>query len=88
MATAVGWPGGDELTQALRDALPCDEDVLAGVTTVDGVTVVRVLGPSTERVRHTLEALWSRARPRLLGQSPTRPRIWNTGEPTSHESHT
>jgi urease accessory protein len=64
-----------ELLDAMRAVMPSD-DGLAGVTTLPGVTVARLLGRSAQAARWYFQALWTLARPALVGRRAAPPRIW------------
>ena len=49
-----------------------------GLTRVDGVLVVRCLGPQADAVMRRFVALWQLLRPRLMLRSAVLPRIWAT----------
>lgn len=66
----------DELrVVAAAHALPCGISWLPAPT---ALLLIRVLGPTSEPVRALLETLWHALRPHWSGQSPQRPRIWDT----------
>jgi urease accessory protein len=68
-------------TPALRDALHAllaAQDAPAGATLVDGLLVVRLLGDSSERIRHLLQTCWQTCRAALDDTAPAVPRIWAT----------
>ena len=45
---------------------------------VDGLLVVRLLGDSSERIRHLLQTCWQTCRAALDDTAPAVPRIWAT----------
>ena len=49
-----------------------------GVTLVDGLLVMRMLGDAAFQVQELLQTLWSRLRPLVMGHAPCPPRIWAT----------
>jgi urease accessory protein len=49
-----------------------------GVTRLPGLLVARYLGDSTEAARSYFTAIWTLARPTLLGRAAVTPRIWST----------
>jgi urease accessory protein len=49
-----------------------------GVTLVDGLLVVRVLGDVALQVQALLQTMWSRLRPLVMDHPPCAPRIWAT----------
>lgn len=68
-------------TAAVRDALHAllaVQAAPAGATLVDGLLVARLLGDSTERIRHLLQTCWQTCRAALDGVAPAVPRIWAT----------
>jgi urease accessory protein len=51
---------------------------LASASLVDGVLVLRALGPQAEPVRRLFIDAWTRLRPEIIGRVAVPPRIWNT----------
>lgn len=49
-----------------------------GVTLVDGMLLLRVLGERTEKIQRLMIPVWQALRPSLLGKQATVPRIWAT----------
>ncbi len=49
-----------------------------GITQMDRLIVLRVLGEDLDEIKEVLYQLWVTARPLILGVSAIRPRIWNT----------
>jgi urease accessory protein len=49
-----------------------------GVTRLPGLIVARYVGDSTDAARSCFAAIWTLARPALLGRPAVAPRIWNT----------
>ena len=54
------------------------QDAPAGATLVDGLLVARLLGDSSERIRHLLQTCWQTCRAALDDAAPAVPRIWAT----------
>lgn len=75
LATPPAAPDGQDAVRAAMEAHP---GVLAGVSTVDGVLALRVLGFQTEPVQRALVAAWAALRPAVLGRPALAPRIWAT----------
>lgn len=74
-------PEGDHepLLARVRQVLDSTPDGLdAGATCVDGILVVRVLGPRTEPILRLLTQVWIQARPLIAGREAVVPRIWAT----------
>jgi urease accessory protein len=67
-----------DVQDAVRAAVDAHPGVLAGVSTVDGVLALRVLGFQTEPVQRALTAAWAALRPAVLGRPALAPRIWAT----------
>lgn len=84
-ASLLAWPAGADALEAARAALeaaragPGDvEPPGHGVTVVDGLLVLRMLGPSLPAIRGGLENVWRALAPMLLGRPALAPRIWQT----------
>lgn len=76
VGTLVAYPAGErELEQARAVA---GEQVLLGVTNVDGVLVCRALAHRADRLRATFVALWRALRPLMPGRAACAPRVWAT----------
>jgi len=69
----------DDLLAGCRRVVPDDAAANdAAVTRLPGVLVARWRGRSAEAARRWFGALWSVARPALLGRPALPPRIWST----------
>jgi urease accessory protein len=77
-ATWLAYPADQALLESVRAALPASASMRHGATLVDGLLVLRVLGPKLEPLRLLLEAARVAATPSLLGRAALAPRIWNT----------
>lgn len=75
LATPLTAPDAQD---AVRAAVDAHESVLAGVSSVDGVLALRVLGPQAQAVQRALTAAWAALRPGVLGRPALAPRIWAT----------
>jgi urease accessory protein len=60
------------------DAADVPKDVMASVTTLSGVTVVRTLSHGAESARVALSAAWHALRPLVANRVACPPRIWRT----------
>lgn len=80
MGTFIAYrPEGfdDADVDALRRLLEAQPPV-SGVSVVDGLLVVRVIGAEASVLVSTLRALWARLRPVVCGKAAVPPRIWAT----------
>ena len=75
LATPLTAP---DVQDAVRAAMEAHERVLAGVSTVDGVLALRVLGSQAQPVQRALADAWAALRPAVLGRAALAPRIWAT----------
>ncbi|RYZ01985.1 MAG: urease accessory protein UreD [Myxococcales bacterium] len=80
VATLFAVPGEgavpESLVQRVREVT--GDAVLCGVSSLQQLLVVRVLGPNVERVRAPLIRAWQLLRPEFLGRAARLPRIWAT----------
>ena len=67
----------EQLTEVTREVL-AESEIVAGVTEVDGVVVLRLLGSRTEHLMRLMTRVWARVRPLMFGIEACAPRIWNT----------
>lgn len=76
----IFYPGDEAMQERAREVLEerASPTIDHGVTLVDGVLVVRALGPKTEPLLAALTTVWSGLRPMLLGKEASVPRIWAT----------
>jgi hypothetical protein len=81
-ATLVASPADEADERALVDALRIEgataAPLLAGVTLLDDVLVLRMLCLHAIELRETLERAWTVLRPRILGRPACPPRVWRT----------
>lgn len=65
---------------ALKDVLQGNDwqSQKVGITYVNGVLVIRVLGHSLDLIKQVLFSAWVIARPLVLNKEVAKPRIWNT----------
>lgn len=91
---AYGWQGkpvwatlicvAHQAARLVNEVRPATSDfeglsaVSAPPTVDDALLIVRVLGDSAERARGLFERLYQILRPKILGKSVVRPRIWDT----------
>jgi urease accessory protein len=68
----------EALVERVREVTGDSADVTCGVTSLQDLLVVRVLGKNVEQVRAPLIRAWQLLRPELLGRDPHLPRIWAT----------
>lgn len=83
MGSMYIYPASDELKekiqQHLRDFLsPTDSPIEHGLTDVDGILVLRLLGTQTEPMMACFAHIWQTTRQYWLGYCPEPPRIWAT----------
>lgn len=69
---------GEGLVERVREAVGEPAGVACGVSSLNELLVVRVLGQNVEHVRAPLIRAWQLLRPELLGRAATLPRIWAT----------
>ena len=77
LASVYAYPADPDLlkrVQRLIASSPAD----AGVTLLDQLLVVRILGTAPQIVRALAEKLWTGMRPLQMGRAASRPRIWST----------
>ncbi|MBQ0267833.1 urease accessory protein UreD [Providencia huaxiensis] len=77
------YPASDELKAELQDSLACFFSTDArpleyGLTDVDGILVLRLLGSQTEPMMACFAHIWQVTRQYWLGYCPEPPRIWAT----------
>lgn len=73
---AAGFDVARELVAALR-AVPAGAGELAGITTLPGMTIARLLGHSAHAARDWFTRLWRVLRPAMLKREAVPPRIWS-----------
>jgi urease accessory protein len=71
----AGRDAGGALLDAMRST-PAPADTRAGISTLPGVTVARILAHSAHAARDWFVGLWEHARPALIAVPAVRPRIW------------
>jgi urease accessory protein len=54
------------------------EKIPAGITLLDDLLVLRVLGHSTEKIQSLMIPVWQMLRQEILNKDAVIPRIWNT----------
>ncbi|HHJ20233.1 MAG TPA: urease accessory protein [Gammaproteobacteria bacterium] len=67
-----------QLDYARRKMASLSENALAGLTLIDGLLVMRILGNNSETLKQHLVSLWKILRPLLLDRPAVLPRIWAT----------
>ncbi len=67
-----------EVVDLARQTVEERPEILAGVTQVEDLLVVRCLGHHSFEARQLFESLWVRLRPLLFGKASCPPRIWAT----------
>jgi urease accessory protein len=77
-ATAMGTivlaaPNPEEARDLARDAVPETEDAKIGVTLLDDLLLIRLLGRDAAEVRARFQALWALLRHHALGRPPRLP---------------
>ena len=78
-ATAIFYYDDVKAMQKLKEGLQAqDWPIHVGVSQMDGLIVLRVLGQELDGVKAVLYRAWQIARPIVLGVPVTKPRIWNT----------
>jgi urease accessory protein len=77
--TLVGTVDNGDLAGRIRESAdgPARTERFS-LTTVDGLTVCRVMGDNAFRVRDLLAAAWGAMRQKRLGREACPPRVWNT----------
>lgn len=78
VATLFATPADDAVVSAARAALADDADVLAGVTRIDDLVIVRALAARCEPLLRACVRVWTAVRPLVLGRVAVVPRIWHT----------
>lgn len=80
VATLYAVPGQGPVPEALVERVRgvMSEAVLCGVSSLQELLVVRVLGRNVEQVRAPLVHAWQLLRPEILGRAALLPRIWST----------
>jgi len=70
------------VTAAMRDPLRrnMDEqsDAIWGLTLMDDLLVVRMIGNDSARIKHHFQQIWAWLRPKVFGRDVCVPRIWET----------
>ncbi|MEC9255835.1 MAG: urease accessory protein UreD, partial [Pseudomonadota bacterium] len=79
----VATGGTEELLEACRDVLAEAQTKLtnplpAGLTLLEDLIVLRVLGISTEKMQSLMIPVWQLLRQKVLNKGAEIPRIWNT----------
>ena len=77
LASVYAYPADPDLLKRVQRVIassPAD----AGVTLLDQLLVVRILGTAPHIVRALAEKLWTGMRPLQMGRAASRPRIWST----------
>jgi urease accessory protein len=78
-ATALFYCDEFKVMKGLKESLQNQEWTLpVGITQMDGLVVLRVLGQELDEVKGVLYEAWKIARPIVLGVPVIKPRIWNT----------
>lgn len=78
-ATLLAFPCDESHLERSRNLLiSTNDDLIKGVTLVDGLLVMRALANNGEILKQTLVSLWMQLRPLLLGRPAVTPRIWAT----------
>lgn len=78
-ATALFYCDDIQAMQELKESLQANKWSLhVGISQMDGLVVLRVLGHELDAVKTVLYEAWKMARPLVLGVPVIRPRIWNT----------
>ncbi len=76
-ASLLAYPCTDKQLECIRHQLDGDT-LLAGVTLVDGLLIVRAMGSKGELLKQKLVSIWQALRPMLLDRPAVLPRIWAT----------
>lgn len=83
LGTLYLYPASEELKTTVQHCLmqfsTSNEDVIEyGLTDVDGILVLRLLGTQTEPMMACFSLVWQTVRQHWLGYCPEPPRIWAT----------
>ena len=79
----VATGGTETLLEECRDVLAdaqarLAEPLPAGITLLDDLIVLRILGVHTEKMQSLMIPVWHLLRQKILNKSADIPRIWNT----------
>lgn len=77
VATLIASPCFEAERELVRELLQ-DYQVPAGVTLLNDLLVVRLLGAHNEPLQKLMQTIWQMLRPTVIGCPACRPRIWNT----------
>ncbi len=77
VATLIASPCAESERELVRELLQ-NYAAPAGVTLLNDLLVVRMLGAHNEPLQKLMQMIWQALRPAVIGCQPCRPRIWNT----------
>lgn len=76
--TVICYPITPKWLDQVRETVATPADARWGISQVEGVGVARIISRSAESMNAVQQAIWQAHYQTFKGQSPAKPRIWNT----------